>query len=233
MSSSIKSWAEEDRPREKMLLKGREALSDAELLAILLGSGSKAESAVDLARRILNDIDNLDTLGKKPLHHLLQYKGIGNAKAITVAAALELGRRRQSYNPRKKDKINSSPLAYQLLGSYLSDLPHEEFWVVHLSQRNTVLAKDKISQGGLSATVVDPKLIFSKALRHNAAAIILYHNHPSGQCDPSTEDILLTKRIVHAGYYLSIRVNDHIIVGHDTYYSLRDEGHMDDMKPHG
>ncbi len=227
MSTGIKSWAEEDRPREKMILKGREALSDAELLAILLGSGSRAETAVSLARRILTDIESLDSLGKKSLQHFMEYRGIGEAKAITIAAALELGRRRQASTPKQKVKITSSELAYQHLGPRLSDLPHEEFWILLLSQRNTVLAQERISQGGMSATVVDPKLIFSKALQHNASGIILFHNHPSGLCSPSQEDIRLTEKLVKAGQVMSIRVNDHLIIGDNKYYSFRDEGMMD------
>ncbi|MFT4566427.1 MAG: DNA repair protein RadC [Saprospiraceae bacterium] len=227
MSSGIKSWAEEDRPREKMILKGRESLSDAELLAILLGSGSINETAVSLARRILADIESLDSLGKKSLQHFMQYRGIGEAKAITIAAALELGRRRQASTPKQKVKITSSELAFQHLGPRLSDLPHEEFWILLLSQRNTVLAQERISQGGMSATVVDPKLIFSKALQHNASGIILFHNHPSGLCNPSQEDIRLTEKLVKAGQVMSIRVSDHLIIGDNIYYSFRDEGMMD------
>ena len=227
MTTGIKSWAEEDRPREKMILKGRASLTDAELLAILLGSGSRDETAVGLARRILSDIKSLDILGKKPLEHFMQYRGIGEAKAITIAAALELGRRRQAASPKEKVKITSSELAFKHLGPRLSDLPYEEFWILLLSQRNTVLAQEKISQGGMSATIVDPKLIFSCALRHSASAIILFHNHPSGLCNPSQEDILLTDKLVQGGKVMSIRVNDHIIVGDDTYYSFRDEGLMD------
>jgi len=226
MVKGIKSWAEEDRPREKMILKGRESLTDAELLAILLGSGSKNETAVGLSRRILSDIDSLDLLGRKPLDHFMQYRGIGEAKAITIVAALELGRRRQASTPKEKLKITSSELAYQHLGPRLSDLPHEEFWVLLLSQRNTVLAQERISQGGMSATVVDPKLIFTHALRHQASAIILFHNHPSGLCDPSQEDIRLTEKLVNAGKVMSIRVNDHLIIGDNRYYSFRDEGMM-------
>ena len=227
MSSTIKSWAEEDRPREKMLLKGKASLTDAELIAILLGSGSRDESAVSLARRILSDLDNLDELGRKPLDYFMNYKGIGEAKAITIAAALELGRRRQLTEVGKKVKITSSDIAFRILGPQLADLHHEEFWIAVLSQANTLIAKECISQGGLNATVVDPKIIFSIALRHQAAAIILYHNHPSGQVNPSQADHGLTQKIIKAGEYLSIRVNDHIIVGHGKYYSFRDEGHMD------
>ncbi|MCL4130530.1 UNVERIFIED_CONTAM: hypothetical protein GTU68_036670 [Idotea baltica] len=156
----------------------------------------------------------------------MQYRGIGEAKAITIVAALELGRRRQAASPKEKLKITSSELAYQHLGPRLIDLPHEEFWILLLSQRNTVLAQERISQGGMSATVVDPKLIFSHALRHQASAIILFHNHPSGLCNPSQEDIRLTEKLVNAGKVMSIRVNDHIIVGDDDYYSFRDEGMM-------
>ncbi len=221
--TSIKDWAEEDRPREKMLIKGREALSDAELVAILLGSGSRSESAVALAKRILEEAKNLDDLGRKPLDFLMSFKGIGEAKAITIAAALELGRRRQIAMPEKKVKIRSSQQAYDVLGPLLVDLPHEEFWIVCLNRANMVISKEKVSTGGVAGTVVDAKIVFALALRQSASSIIMYHNHPSGQIQPSHQDISLTKKLAAAGDLLDIKVQDHIIVGQEGYYSFIDE----------
>lgn len=222
--SSIKDWAEEDRPREKMLLKGKSSLSDAELIAILLGSGSRDESAVSLAKRILNDSSTLDELGRKPLDFLMSYKGIGEAKAISVAAALELGRRRQITKGDQKVKITRSRDAYNILGPILSDLSQEEFWIACLNNANQVISKDKISLGGVSTTLVDAKIVFAQALRQGASAIILFHNHPSGQLKPSQADIRLTEKLAAAGKVMDIRVQDHLIIGHRGYYSFMDEG---------
>ncbi len=224
--SSIKDWAEEDRPREKMLLKGSESLSNAELIAILLGSGSKNESAVSLAKRILHDVDSLEDLGKKSLDFFTAYKGIGDAKAITVAAALELGRRRQLSEPEKRKKISSSQEAYQLLGPLLADLSQEEFWMVSLNRANVVISKDRMSKGGVHGTVVDAKVIFAKALSNGASGLLLYHNHPSGQLVPSNEDRKITTKLVEAGKVLDIVVQDHLIIGSAGYFSFRDEGLM-------
>ncbi len=224
--SSIKDWAEEDRPREKMLLKGKSSLSDAELVAILIGSGSREESAVSLAKRILSDSETLDDLGRKPLDFLMSYKGIGSAKAITIAAALELGRRRQLTRGDQKLKITSSKDAYDLLGPLLSDLKQEEFWIACLNNANQVINKEKISIGGISSTVVDAKIVFAQALRNGASSIILYHNHPSGQLKPSQADQRLTEKLVSAGQVLDIKVQDHLIIGHTGYFSFLDEGLM-------
>ena len=222
--SSIKDWAEEDRPREKMLLKGKSSLSDAELIAILLGSGSRDESAVSLAKRILRDSATLDDLGRKSLDFLMSYKGIGEAKAITVAAALELGRRRQMTRGDQKVKITSSREAYKMLGPMLTDLSQEEFWILCLNNANQVISKDKISLGGVSSTLVDAKIVFAQALRQGASSIILFHNHPSGQLKPSQADIKLTEKLASAGKVMDIRVHDHLIIGHAGYYSFADEG---------
>lgn len=222
--SSIKDWAEEDRPREKMLLKGKSSLSDAELIAILLGSGSRDESAVSLAKRILKDSATLDDLGRKSLDFLMSYKGIGEAKAITVAAALELGRRRQMTKGDEKVKITSSQDAYKMLGPMLTDLSQEEFWILCLNNANQVISKDKISLGGVSSTLVDAKIVFAQALRQGASSIILFHNHPSGQLKPSQADIKLTEKLSSAGKVMDIRVQDHLIIGHAGYYSFIDEG---------
>ena len=224
--SSIKDWAEEDRPREKLILKGREVLSNAELLAILIGSGSRDESAVSLSKRILNSVHSLDDLGRKHIEYLMDFKGIGQAKAITISAALELGRRRQLLKSGKKDKVQSSKEAYDILGPIMIDLQHEEFWIVCLNRANMVLSKERISAGGLHATVVDTKIIFAQALRQGASSIILYHNHPSGEVKPSVQDIRLTKKLCEAGQILDIKVQDHLIIGHDDYFSFIDEGMM-------
>jgi len=225
--SSIKDWAEEDQPRQKLLVKGRESLSNAELMAILLGTGSKEESAVGLSQRILKSCPNLDDLGRKSLDFFISYKGIGEAKAISIAAALELGRRRQLIEPKKKQKINTSRLAYDLLGPLLKDLPHEEFWIVCLNRANKLISKDRISIGGVHGTSVDAKVIFAQALRQSATSVVLFHNHPSGQIEPSKQDLVLTEKLVMAGKVLDIRVQDHIIVGHEEYFSFIDEGLID------
>ncbi len=222
--SSIKDWAEEDRPREKLLLKGCESLSNAELIAILLGSGSKDESAVSLAKRILHGASSLNDLGKKSLDFFTSFKGIGDAKAITITAALELGRRRQISAPEKKKKISSSQEAYQLLGPLLADLGQEEFWMVSLNRANVVISKDRMSIGGVHGTVVDAKVIFAKALSLGASGLLLYHNHPSGQLTPSKEDRKITTKLVEAGKVLDIIVQDHLIIGSAGYFSFRDEG---------
>ncbi len=221
----IKSWAEEDRPREKLLLKGRHALSDAELLAILLGSGSTRESAVTLAQRILQSVENdLDALGRLALSDLMKFRGVGQAKAVTIAAALELGRRRQLGDVREKPLIRNSTDAFRLLAPLLADLPHEEFWMLFLNRANRVLARERLSIGGQSGTIVDAKILFRKALEHHAAAVILCHNHPSGNLQPSPADIQLTKKLLQAGKTLDIAVLDHLIVAGKKCFSFADEG---------
>lgn len=225
---TIKQWAEEDRPREKMLQKGVRSLSNAELLAILIGSGNKTMTAVDLSKKILNDVDNsLQSLGKKNIADLISaYNGVGEAKAITILAAMELGRRRQSEDALKQPKINGSQSVAEIFQPLLSDLPHEEFWVLYLSRSNKVLGSEIISQGGVSGTVVDVKLIFKPALEKLASAIILCHNHPSGNKQPSTEDISITRNCVEGGKVLNVNVLDHIIISHNDYYSFADNGLM-------
>ena len=222
---SIKCWAEDDRPREKLMHKGRTALSDAELIAILLGSGSRDKSAVELAREILQSSENnLHELGRQSLKNLMKFKGIGEAKAISVIAALELGRRRKETEPKKKAVITSSHAAYEILLPFLSDLNHEEFWVLCLSRANHVIAKHQMSKGGLSSTVVDPKIIFEKALSEQASALILAHNHPSGNLKASEADKRLTAKIKKGGELLDIQLLDHIILAGDSYLSFADEG---------
>ncbi len=221
---TIKAWAEEDRPREKLLLKGKSSLSDAELIAILLGSGSRNETAVSLAQRVLKGADNnLNQLGRASLTDLMQYKGIGEAKAISIAAALELGRRRRLTDVKERPQITSSKDAYELLAVQVEDLPHEEFWILLLNRANRVIAREQISAGGIAGTVVDPKVIFNKALSHLASSIILCHNHPSGNLRPSQADRAITKKLKEAGKLLDIAVLDHLIIAGNRYYSFADE----------
>lgn len=222
---NIKSWAEEDRPREKFANKGKSSLSDAELIAILLGSGNREETAVELGKRILGSVNhNLNALGKLDLHELKKFKGVGEAKAISIAAALELGRRRKSGELGKRRKISSSQDAYLEIVEVLSDLPHEEFWVILLNRANQVLAKKNISKGGVSGTVADAKLIFKPAIELLASSLILCHNHPSGNLSASQADISLTKKLLQAGKTLDLTILDHIVVGNNAYLSFADEG---------
>ena len=220
--NSIKNWTVEDRPREKAMDKGLSSLSNAELLAILIGSGTKNESAVSLGRKILKGSGGLDKLGKKELSFLLGFRGIGHSKGITVMAALELGRRRQTDHSDRTAQITCSQNAYDILGPLLSDLNHEEFWIVCLNRANRVLSRYKISVGGIHGTYVDPKIVFGKALKDKASSIVLYHNHPSGQNSPSDADIKLTKRLVEAGKVLDIKVQDHLIIAGHDYFSFID-----------
>lgn len=223
----IKAWAEADRPREKLLLHGRRQLTDAELIAILIGSGNRNETAVDLSKRILNfyqhDLAKLAKLGVKELS---KFKGIGEAKAISIVAALELGRRRKETENDGPVKITSSKDAYLVLKSELEDLPHEEFWTLLLNRANFVIGKHFISKGGQSGTVADPKVIFKTAIENNAAYIVLAHNHPSGNLKASSADINLTKKMVQAGLLLEIPIYDHLIITDHTYLSMADEGLM-------
>ena len=221
----IRSWAEDDRPREKLLLKGKSVLSDAELIAILIGSGSTNETAVDLSKRILASLGNkLSELGKLSVKDLTKFKGIGEAKAITIIAALELGRRRKDSEPEKRVKITDSQTAFDIIYPYLGDLNHEEFWVIFLNRANQVIGKTNISKGGVSGTVVDPKVVFKEAVQFPASAIILAHNHPSGNLKPSNADHQLTKKLKDAGNSLDIPVLDHLIIGDRDYFSFVDEG---------
>lgn len=221
----ILSWAEEDRPREKLLLKGKSTLSDAELIGILIGSGTRSLSAVDLSKIILSNVNNnLNELAKLSVKDLQQFKGIGEAKAISIVSALELGRRRKESASRKKPKITCSDDAYQLMKPELLDLPHEVFWVILLNRANQVIKKQIVSTGGVSGTIADPKIIFKAALDNLSSAIILVHNHPSGNLKPSQADIQLTKKMKEAGALLEIPVLDHIIFTDDNYFSFADEG---------
>ncbi len=221
---TIKAWAEEDRPREKLLTRGKQSLSDAELLAILLGSGSRDETAVGLAQRILKSVDNdLNDLGKRSISELMKFKGMGEAKSISVVAAMELGRRRQLTDIRERPQIRSSRDAYQAIAAQLMDLPHEEFWILLLNRANKIMGREQISLGGVAGTVVDAKIVFRKAIEGMASSIILVHNHPSGNLQPSQQDIDLTKKLKKAGETLDITVFDHLIITDSSYFSFADE----------
>lgn len=220
---NIKQWAEEDKPREKLLLKGKAALSNAELLGILIGSGTREHTAVDLGKIILDNNDNdLNKLARLGVHELKKFNGIGDARAINIVSALELGRRRK-INNEDPVKISSSNDVYNLMKPVLSDLSHEEFWLLLLNRANKVIRKQNISQGGISGTVADPKLIFNHALNQLASSIILVHNHPSGNTRPSEADKRLTRQLHEAGKLLEIAVLDHIIFTDNNYFSFADE----------
>lgn len=222
---NIKSWSPEDRPREKLLLKGTSALSDAELVAILIGSGTPKMSAVELSKKILlQGNNNLNELARLSVKDLMKIKGIGEAKAITIVAALELGRRRKEQDPEEKPKITSSKDAFDLLKGEMMDLPNEEFWVLLVNRANRVIKKKRISEGGVSGTVADPKIIYKMALEELACGIIVAHNHPSGNLQASQSDIDLTRKLKEAGKFLEIQLLDHIIIANQKYLSFADEG---------
>ena len=224
---NINQWAEEDRPREKFMQLGAEALSKAELLAILIGSGSTKESAVDLMKHVLKDCgDNLNTLGKKSLQDLMKYNGIGEAKAVSIMAALELGKRRRVAEASADDIIKDSATAYEHFLFLIDNPGQEHFFVMYLNQNNKLLKTECISKGGLTQVVADPKVIFKSALDIGATNLIVCHNHPSGNPTPSETDRLLTKKLVAAGKLLDIQVTDHIIIGKEQYYSFLERGQM-------
>lgn len=221
---NIKNWAIEDRPREKLLLKGTHVLSDAELIAILLGSGTAKLSAVEVSKILLRHVgQNLNDLAKLTVKDLIKIKGIGEAKAVTIIAALELGRRRKEQEPNEKPKVISSAQAFALIQAELMDLAHEEFWVLLLNRAQRLIKKKKISEGGVSGTVADPKIIFKLALEELASGVIVVHNHPSGNLSPSQSDIDLTKKLKEAGKLMEIQLLDHLIVAGRKYYSFADE----------
>ena len=221
----ISSWSEDDKPREKLMLKGKSTLSDAELIAILIGSGSRNESAVDLSKRILASLaNNLNALGKQSLSQLMQFKGIGEAKAISIIAAMELGRRRRSEDAVELLKITSSKVIFELMQPIIGELPHEEFWIVLLNNSNKVISKTQLSKGGITGTIVDVRLVFKIALEMGATSLILCHNHPSGTLKPSDADIKITQKLKRAGESLEINVLDHLIVTENSYFSFVDDG---------
>lgn len=221
----ITNWSEDDKPREKLMLKGKSVLSDAELIAILIGSGSRNESAVDLSKRILASVDsNLNALGKLSLTQLIQFKGIGEAKAISIIAALELGRRRRSEDAVELKKITSSKIIFEIMQPIIGELPHEEFWIIYLNNSNKVIAKAQLSKGGITGTLVDVRIVFKTALEMGATGLILCHNHPSGTLIPSEADKQITRKLKVAGDSLEIKVLDHLIVTETSYFSFVDEG---------
>jgi len=220
----ITDWAEDDRPREKLMLKGKSALSDAELIAILIGSGSRNESAVDLSKRILVSAGGINSLAKLSVSQLTKFKGIGEAKAITIIAALELGRRRKAEDAPELKKITSSKAVFEIMQPEIGELPHEEFWVLFLNNSNAVISKSQLSKGGITGTSVDIRLIFKLALENSATGLILCHNHPSGNLKPSDADKKITRKICDAGDNLDVKVLDHLIITESKYYSFVDEG---------
>ena len=222
---SIKDWSENDQPREKLLKNGSSSLSDAELIAILLGTGTVSMSAVEVSRNVLQDANqSLQQLGKKTLKELMKHKGIGEAKAITIAAAMELGRRRAMEMPDRVVKITCSHDVFKVLQPVIGELEHEEFWALLLDNSHKVLERHQISKGGITATHVDSRLIFKKALEAGAVAVIIAHNHPSGTLNPSAADKQITSKILQAGDILDIKVLDHIIITQQDYYSFADNG---------
>lgn len=221
---SIKFLAEDDRPREKFLLKGKTSLSDSELLAIILGSGNNEDSAVELARKILASVgNNWQNLSKLSIKDLMKFKGIGEAKAISVAATLEIGRRKASQETPEKTSISSAKDSYNIFSQHLSDLRTEEFWAIFLNQKNQIVYKTQISKGGISGTLVDVRVLFRIALEHFATSIIVAHNHPSGSLKPSLEDIQITKNIKNAGEILNVTLLDHLIIGDNSFFSFAEE----------
>lgn len=221
----ITVWSEDDKPREKLILKGKDALSDAELIAILIGSGSRSESAVDLSKRILSSVDNnLNSLGKLSLAQLSAFKGIGSAKAISIIAATELGRRRRVEDIVELTMITSSKKVFEIMLPIIGELPHEEFWVLFLNNSNNIILKSQLSKGGISGTIVDVRLVFKLALENGATGLILCHNHPSGVLKPSEADKQITNKLKRAGDNLDVKVLDHLIITESKYYSFVDEG---------
>lgn len=222
---TIKTWAEDDRPREKLLHKGKSNLSNAELIAILIGSGSRNESAVDLAKRILAFVNNdLNTLARMSVKELCQFKGMGEAKAISILSALELGARKQQAIALNRSQVTDSKTLYDILKPMMADLPHEEFWVIYLNKAHKIISMEAISKGGVAGTVADVKIIFKKAIELLASSLILAHNHPSGNITPSAADRDLTRKMRETGKIMEIEVLDHIIVTSADYYSFADNG---------
>lgn len=227
---SIRHWSDADKPREKLMDKGKEALSNAELIAILLGSGNADESAVDLSKRILQSTDdNLIGLSRLGLSELQNFKGIGEAKAISIIAAMELGRRRRESEIMKKSQITCSRDVFEIMQPVLADKNFEEFWIILTNRANKVIRRIQVSDGGVSGTVADPKRIFKYALEQLASGIVLCHNHPSGNLKPSEEDLMITRKVKHGANLLDIQVLDHLIFGDENYFSFADEGKLDQL----
>ncbi len=222
-SFSIKHWSDDDKPREKLVQKGRSVLSDAELIAILIGSGSRSESAVELSKRILASVNNnLNELGRLSIKQLMQFKGIGEAKAVTISAALEIGRRRRGEEGAQISKIGSSKDAFEILQPIMGELEHEEFWILYLNNSNKVLHRAQLSKGGITGTLVDVRIVMKQSLELGAVAILLAHNHPSGTLKPSQADKNITQKIKTASESLDIKVLDHLIITQKDYFSFAD-----------
>ena len=220
---TIKSWAIEDRPREKLILQGKNVLTDAELIAILIGSGTKKESAVELSKRILNTVhNNINQLAALTFEQLKEFNGIGEAKAVSIITALELGKRRHFEQVEQKPIIKSSTDAFKIMQPIIGELQHEEFWVLYLNNSNKVLAKKQLSKGGITATMVDVRLLFKRAVELTTVGLIVCHNHPSGKLIPSTSDKALTQKIKEAGQTLDIKLLDHLIITQKDYFSFAD-----------
>ena len=223
----IKDWSEQERPREKLFFNGRLALTDTELLAILIGSGNQKETALCIARKILSNTDySLNDLSKLSVHKLMKFRGIGKVKALTIIAALELGRRQRNHNVIKASKLNSSQSVFDLMQPILGDLDHEEFWILLLNNANKLKYKWQLSIGGITATLVDVRLIYKKALEIGATSIILCHNHPSGNLKPSQSDMMLTEKIMKGAKLLDVKILDHVIVTEKSFFSFADEGRL-------
>lgn len=223
ISFSIKHWSDDDKPREKLVQKGRSILSNAELIAILIGSGSRNESAVELSKRILGSVNNnLNELGKLSVNQLMQFKGIGEAKAVTIVAALEMGRRRRGEAAKKITKIGSSKNVFEILQPLMGELQHEEFWILYLNNSNKILHKAQLSKGGITGTLVDVRIVMKQALELGAVALILAHNHPSGTLKPSKADKEITQKLKMASEALDIKVLDHLIITQKDYFSFAD-----------
>ena len=224
-SFPIRSWSEDDQPREKLLSKGKAALSDAELIAILIGSGNRSESAVDLSKRILGNIDNnLNALGKLSVARLTTFNGIGPAKAISIVAAMELGRRRRESEAISLTKVSSSQSIFEIMQPVIGELAHEEFWIIYLNNANKIIQKSQLSKGGITGTLVDVRLVFKTAVENGAVGIILSHNHPSGNLQPSDADKQITRKLKLAAESLDIKILDHVIVTETGYFSFADDG---------
>ncbi|MCA0154008.1 RadC family protein [Winogradskyella vincentii] len=223
-SFSIKNWSQDDQPREKLRDKGKTVLSDAELLAILIGSGNREESAVDLCKRILASVDNnLNALGKLTIKQLMSFKGIGEAKAISIVGALELGRRRRLEDAISLEKITSSKTVFETMQPIVGELPHEEFWILYLNNSNKIIKKNQLSKGGITGTLVDVRLVLKTALEYGATSLILCHNHPSGTLKPSQADKDITQKLKKGAQSLDIKVLDHLIITEQSYFSFADE----------
>lgn len=228
---TVKDWAFSDRPREKLMFNGKRSLTDSELLAILIGSGSHEETSVDLCKRILHHMDDdLEKLANLTIPDLCKFKGVGEAKAVTIIAALELCHRRSTTTRKEAMQITSSQDSFNLLQRYFAGLKQEQFWIILLNRANKLIGTHQISTGSTSETLVDPKLVFPLALEYHTSLIVIAHNHPSGVLKPSEMDINLTKRLCESAQMLDIEIIDHLIFGDNNYFSFSDQGMMPNLR---